>query len=186
MGNIVKQRAEAVGTFRWINVRLMEMLAGWVPTTPEMEVKVLFGRHVWDCAQHADALGKRAYELRAPLQFSLPPSDAYRAFLGELLELTTTADRIGSFYDVISPSLVERYRTYIGTTDSLMDEPSVRILDNMVRDHERMAAERVRLVPDSLAGHGMAGIDEWRKRERLLDLPTAPSLRRADQGRAGA
>ena len=40
-------------------VALMEIAAAWTPTTPEMEVKVLLGRHIWDFAQHADALGKR-------------------------------------------------------------------------------------------------------------------------------
>ena len=42
---------------------LQTQLAEWIPTTPEMEVKVLFGRHVWDCARQADAFGKRAFEL---------------------------------------------------------------------------------------------------------------------------
>jgi len=50
----VKARAEAVGTFRHVNVFLMETLAAWVPSTPEMEVKVLFGRHLWLIAQLAD------------------------------------------------------------------------------------------------------------------------------------
>ena len=34
----VKLRGEYVATFRAIEVHLMEMLAAWVPTTPEMEV----------------------------------------------------------------------------------------------------------------------------------------------------
>ena len=65
----VQDRAEYVATFRFIQVFLMETLARWVPQTPEMEVKVLFGRHIWDLAQQADGLGKRGYELRAPLAF---------------------------------------------------------------------------------------------------------------------
>lgn len=73
MGLILREKAEHLGTFRWLEVFLMETLARWVPTTPEMEVKILMGRHIWDAAQHADALGKRTFELRAPLHYTLTP-----------------------------------------------------------------------------------------------------------------
>ena len=49
----------AIATFRFVSVQLMETVAAWTPTTPEMEVKVLLGRHIWDFAQQADALGNR-------------------------------------------------------------------------------------------------------------------------------
>lgn len=64
----VKERGQFVATMRHIHVWLMETLAAWVPTSPEMEVKILLGEHIWDVAQHADALGKRTSELRMPLQ----------------------------------------------------------------------------------------------------------------------
>ena len=51
----VKERGQFVATLRYVHVSLMETLAAWVPTTPEMEVKLLFGEHIWDVAQHADA-----------------------------------------------------------------------------------------------------------------------------------
>jgi len=57
----VKERGRFVATLRWVNVSIMETLAAWVPTTPEMEAKLLFGEHIWDAAQHADALGKRTF-----------------------------------------------------------------------------------------------------------------------------
>ena len=37
----------------------MRVLGGWIALTPELPAKLLFGRHVWDCAQHADAWGRR-------------------------------------------------------------------------------------------------------------------------------
>ena len=69
----------------------METAAAWTPTTPEMEAKVMFGRHIWDFAQHADALGKRMFELRQPPQHSVPPSVAYVALLDEVLAVEDTA-----------------------------------------------------------------------------------------------
>ena len=168
MGYNVQQRAECVGTFRWVEVQLMEMLASWVPTTPEMEVKVLFGRHVWDCAQHADALGKRAFELRAPLHFSLPATQAYRGFLSDISALEATSDRLSAFYDAVIPDMAERYRAYLGNTDLLMDEPTVRILETILRGYERMAVERNRLAGESLGLTGAALLPAWNERQPVI------------------
>ena len=168
MGYNVQQRAECVGTFRWVEVQLMEMLASWVPTTPEMEVKVLFGRHVWDCAQHADALGKRAFELRAPLHFSLPATESYRAFLSDIAAFEKTSDRLSAFYDSVCADMSERYRAYLGNTDLLMDEPTVRILETILRDYERMAVERNRLAGESIGLAGAALLPAWNERHKMI------------------
>ena len=171
----VQEKAECIGTFRWIEIELMEMLARWVPTTPEMEVKVLFGRHVWDCAQHADAFGKRAFELRAPLHYTLPATQGYRALLRDIAELAPTTDRVNAFYDVICPGMVGRYRQYIGNVDPLMDEPTVRIIESVLRDYERMAAERNRLAGEISLGAPASRAGEWQAREQALDSVVAHS-----------
>ena len=57
MSLTIRQKADAVGTFRHLSVWYMETLSRWVPTTPEMDAKVLFGRHIWELAQHADSFG---------------------------------------------------------------------------------------------------------------------------------
>ena len=161
MGYSVQEKAECVGTFRWIEIQLMEMLARWVPTTPEMEVKVLFGRHVWDCAQHADHLGKRAFELRAPLHYTLPAVPAYCTWIREVADLTATPERVSVFYDIVCPAMMERYHRYMENTDPLMDEPTVRILENAIRDYERMLRERDRLVAASLPLAPITDLAKW-------------------------
>ena len=62
----VNERCRYIATFRHISVWLMETVARWTPMTPEMEVKVVFGRHIWEYAQMADALGKRTFALYDP------------------------------------------------------------------------------------------------------------------------
>jgi hypothetical protein len=89
MSLTVAERARRIATFRFVEVRLME-IGGLDPTTPEMEVKVLLGRHIWDFAQHADALGKRTLELRERLHHSRPPtSAAYQRLPGRRPRLRT-------------------------------------------------------------------------------------------------
>ena len=137
----VQQRAEFVATFRFIQVFLMETIARWVPQTPEMEVKVLFGRHIWELAQQADGLGKRVYELRAPLQFSLRPVESYVQVLEEFARTETTPQKISGFYDVILPGLAARYRNYLERTDHLLDEPTTRVVERILNEFQKMIKE---------------------------------------------
>jgi hypothetical protein len=123
MALTVKQRGQHVATFRSVEVRLMEILAAWIPSTPEMEAKLLFGPHVWDCAQAADTLGKRVHELRLPLHHSVPPVPGYVAVLDELAAVQGASRRIAALYDVVLPQLGERYRRYLadGHADGCAD-----------------------------------------------------------------
>ena len=134
----VKERGQFVATMRHIHVWLMETLAAWTPTTPEMEVKILLGEHIWDVAQHADALGKRTSELRMPLQHSLSPVDEYLVLLNEFASIEATPQRLAAVYDILLPGLSTRYRRYLDKTDPLADAPTVRILERQLGDWERM------------------------------------------------
>jgi len=144
-GMSVNDRAYAIATFRFISVKLMEIVARWTPTAPEMEVKILFGRHIWDFAQHADTLGKRTFELRQPEQFSRKPVDAYVALLDEMSELKTTAERLGALYDGMLPAIEKRYRDYIAAADPILDEPSIVIMDRIISDLDRMRRDAASL-----------------------------------------
>lgn len=141
----VAQRGAHVATFRWIEVRLMETLAAWTPTTPEMEAKLLFGAHIWEAAQHADILGKRTHELRLPLQHSVKPQPAYVEYLDELRATTETAKRIAGFYDCALSGLHRRFEEYLSQVDPLLDGPTVRLLDRIRYDMDRMVAESRKL-----------------------------------------
>jgi hypothetical protein len=142
MALILREKAEYLATLRWLEVFLMETLASWVPTTPEMEVKVLLGRHIWDAAQHADALGKRTFELRAPLHYTLTPLPRYQRFMKELASVEDTTGRIQAIYDVILPGFAARCQHYLRNSDSLLDEPSFRVVEGSLNDYARMRRER--------------------------------------------
>ena len=144
----VRQKGDTLATFRFTSVRLMETLARWIPATPELEVKIVFGRHVWELAQHADMLGTRTGELRLPLQYSRPPTEPFAEILDTLTVAKTTADRVDGFYRGMLPIMEARYREYLDQTDAVMDEPSVRILTRILADCARMRNERDHLSND--------------------------------------
>ena len=175
MALTVKERGELTATYRFIEVKLMETLAEWVPTTPEMEIKLLFGAHIWDVAQHADSLGKRTYELRLPLQFSLRPSEEYIQILSELCEATESSDRIAGFYDVMLPALGSRFQNYLSQTDPLMDAPSVRILERILQDNSRMIQESKALREQlKLPSKEDSWVNDLARKESSIQTVVAP------------
>jgi hypothetical protein len=80
----VEATARRVRHYRYAEERMMRVLAGWIALTPELPAKLLLGRQVWDCAQHADLWAKRLPELRAPAQVSEPPNAAFVRFMDAL------------------------------------------------------------------------------------------------------
>lgn len=134
----VRERADTIGTLRYISVFAMETLARWVPTTPDLEAKIVFGRHIWEFAQHADALGRRTHELRAAMHYSPSPLPAYLAALDAMRALDATGARVAACYDALVPDLGARYEGYIAATDAFLDEPSVRVVERILADFPRM------------------------------------------------
>ena len=162
----VKQRADAIGTFRFVEVRLMETAAYWVPLTAEMEVKVLLGRHIWDFAQHADWLGKRAFELRQPEHFTRKAKDEYVALLDSMKEAQATDEKLSLLYEVILPGLIRRYEQYLQDTDQLLDGPSALIIQRIINDLQRQIGEGSRLRTQ--LGAASTSVHSVRERERAI------------------
>src|SRR5262249_34894965 len=77
----VEASARRVRQYRYAEERMMRTLGGWIALTPELGPKLLFGRHVWDCAQHTDLWGRRLPELRAPAQQSEAANARFVAFM---------------------------------------------------------------------------------------------------------
>lgn len=178
----VSERGHFVATMRHTNVWLMETLAAWVPTSPEMEVKLLFGEHIWDVAQHADELGKRTFELRMALQESHQPSAAYLALLAETRATSPTPMRLACVYDLMLPALTRRYQSYLDRTDTLADAPTVRILERHLTDMRRMIAmsNELRNEHPGTRLAEVAQIQELVGREAGIDmLAPIPAVHRA-------
>jgi hypothetical protein len=124
---------------------MMGTAARWTPITPEMEAKCMMGRHIWEFAQMADALGKRTFELRLPEQHSIAPVPAYDAFLKDIIKAPTTAERTAILYEGVIPGVIARFKEYIAATDEILDEPSIVILQRNIVDLERQRVDAAEL-----------------------------------------
>ena len=183
----VRERGQFVATMRYINVWLMETMAGWVPTTPEMEVKLQFGEHLWDAAQHADAFGKRTFELRMPLQHSLTPAKEYIDFLDAVSDIESTQERLAAIYGVLLPGLATRYRRYLEKTDSIADAPTVRIIERNLADIDRMLESNRVLCSElpNLQLNDQSWLDSFNDREARCE-PVAASIDESEARAVGA
>ena len=122
---------------------MLRALGGWIALTPELPAKLLFGRHVWDCAQHADLWGRRLPELRAPAQQSEPASDRMVKF-ADLLESVEgpreTIERVAGVYRVLKPHLITVYARHLASANPIYEPPTRRILERCLEEERRHAA----------------------------------------------
>jgi len=159
----VESSAQRVRHYRYAEERMMRTLGGWIALTPELPVKLLFGRHVWDCAQHADLWGRRLPELRAPAQQSEPANDRFVRFLDRLdgrEAVGESLERVVGLYRVLKPHLLATYRAHLAAANPVYEPPTRRILERCIAEEERHIAAGA-IVLGRLLG------DEPRRRRAL-------------------
>src|SRR5439155_2669379 len=149
---------------------MMRILGGWIALTPEVDAKLLFGRHVWDCAQHADLWGKRLPELRAAAQVSEPGGPAVVAAF-DLIETAErpeqTVERVTAIYRVVKPHLATVYERHLAVANPVYEPPTRRILLRCIEEERRHAAAGA-LVLERLFARDRASADRARLWERKL------------------
>ena len=172
----VDASARRVRHYRFVEERMMRVLGGWIALTPELPVKLLFGRHVWECAQHADAWGRRLPELRARAQESEPASDDVARFMALLespVERGQTIERVVGVYRVLKPHLATVYARHLERANPVYEPPTRRILA-VCLEHERRHAAAGRAILDGLLQDADA-----RRRARAWEHTLGESLARA-------
>jgi hypothetical protein len=68
--------------------------------------------------------------------------------LDRLAAFGPTGSRLEGFYRVALPSLAGAYASYLAQTDRLIDEPTVLILEDGLREIDRMCSESIRLLDE--------------------------------------
>ena len=135
----VEAIARRVRNFRYAEEWTMMILAGWIATIPEVPVKTGLGKIVWDCAQTADALGKRLPELRCgrkAVEASEAANGGFGDFVQALSEPETpdlTIEKLAGVLDVLKPHLLAVYERTLRETDQICDAPTIELLEDAVR-----------------------------------------------------
>jgi hypothetical protein len=160
----VEEAARRVGNYKWIEMRLFEALGGWVATVPELDVKLVLGRHCYHHAWHSELWDKRLPELREMKteRLTLPPNDEMIAFVDALREPEApelTIEKLVGVYRVLLPHKIAAYTYHQNVTSRITDAPTIRSLGFILQDE----------------------IEDWREGEMLLQslIQTPEEVERA-------
>ncbi len=162
----VEETARRVGAYKWLEMRLFESLGGWVATVPELDVKLVLGRHCYHHAWHAELMDKRLPELREmnTERLTEPANAEMEAFVEALREPEApehTIEKLVGVYRVLIPRKIAAYTYHLNGTSRITDSPTQRSLGFMLQDE----------------------FDDWREGEMLLQslIETPEELERASR-----
>jgi hypothetical protein len=135
----VEETARRVGNYKWAEIALFEALGGWVATVPELDVKLVLGRHTYHHAWHAELWHKRLPELREmnPDRLTQPANDALVRFVEAMTEPEApdqTIEKLVGVYRVLLPHLISAYTYHRNNTSRITDAPTIRSLDFALQD----------------------------------------------------
>src|SRR6266567_1439718 len=160
----VEETARRVGSYKWVEMRLFEVLGGWVATVPELDVKMRLGTHCYKHAWHAELWHKRLPELREmnPDRLTQPANDAVVAFMDAVTEPEgpdQTIEKLAGVYRVLIPRKIAAYTFHLNATSTITDAPTMRSLKFILQDE----------------------FDDWREGEMLLQslISTPEEVERA-------
>ena len=162
----VEESARRVGIYKWIEMRLFETLGGWVATVPELDVKLVLGRHCYHHAWHAELMDKRLPELREMNTDRLcePANPEMVAFVDAMREPDApelTIEKLVGVYRVLIPRKIAAYTYHLNATSTITDSPTIRSLKFALQDE----------------------FDDWREGEMLIQslIETPEDVERASR-----
>jgi hypothetical protein len=147
----VEESARRVGIYKWIEMRLFETLGGWVATVPELDVKMVLGRHCYHHAWHAELMDKRLPELREmnTTRLTQPANDAMVEFIEKMREPEApdlTIEKLVGVYRVLIPRKISAYTYHLNATSSITDAPTQRSLGFILQDEHADRTEGELLI----------------------------------------
>jgi hypothetical protein len=135
----VEETARRVGNYRWAEIKLFEVLGGWVATVPELDVKMVLGRHCYHHAWHAELWTKRLPELREMNvdRMTVPANPAFEKFMAAVREPEApehTIEKLVGVYRVLIPRTIAAYTYHRNGTSEITDSPTIRSLNHALQD----------------------------------------------------
>lgn len=140
----IEETARRIGIYQWVEMRLFEALGGWVKAVPELEVKMMLGRHCYRHAWHAQLWHKVLPRLPQAEGLTAPASVHLGAFVGALCDAggpEATIEKLVGVYRVLLPRLVAAYHSHLGNTSSITDGPTIWTLGLVLADEQEDGRE---------------------------------------------
>jgi hypothetical protein len=140
MGYDVDENATRFSNYFHVLRELVHLSCGHLALEPRFEVKALLGDHLHDDARAVSKIHRRLYELRTPSDYPGAPSPELAALLDRAND-ADTHDYLEIAYGELKPTLIAALRIHLEHLDPLLDEPSLRLITQLLHRQERHTAE---------------------------------------------
>jgi hypothetical protein len=141
IGYSVDENVRRLLRYQWTERRLMLALLSHLTAEPLWEIKCGYALHQWQDAQHVDALRRRIGEMRHPVPaLDVAPDAALERLLEEALRSADAVELLAGTEGVVRDALAAAYREHLSASNPLVDQPTRRILQSALPDHEAALA----------------------------------------------
>ena len=137
LGYDVDDNASRFSNYFHVLRELVHFTNGWMPLEPSFERKYALGDHVHDDARALTKIKRRLYELRHPSEYPGSPSPELERLLDRMAQARSAQEYLTVAYTDAKPALVRAMRIHLDTLDPVADEPSLRLLTQIVERQER-------------------------------------------------
>lgn len=131
----IEENKRLLNRYRFIEYEAIRILAGWLPATANMDLKLEIGRLLWEDAQHVQHLYRRLREVQTPA-FRPPGDEVLELLMAEAIHAPTENDLLAGLFRVIKPSLVRAYRWHMNQTFANPDAPTLYAFKHILLDEE--------------------------------------------------
>ncbi len=163
LGFGVEENARRLHRLAYVEQRLMFIAAGHLLSVPEWEAKFLLGRHLYEDAEHHQALRTRIGELRrSEHSVDASPDPALTALMDEAIRAADGIELLTGIYRVLKPALIAAYRAHGERINPLVDYSTGRMLRLLLPEEEEHVALGQRYLETLLTGDAeRAHADAW-------------------------
>ena len=120
---------------------LVHLSSGWLALAPPFETKYALGDHLHDDARAVSKIKRRLYELRHPSEYPGAPGRELTRLLDRLAEADDVDDYLQRAYGEVKPALIRAIAAQLDELDPVTDEPSLRLLRQLLERQERHLGE---------------------------------------------
>lgn len=171
-GYDVDENAVRFSNYFHVLRELVHLAAGWLPLEPAFERKHQLGDHLHDDARAVTKVRRRLYELRHPSEYPGAPGAELAALLDELAAADSPGEFVHLAYGSVKPALARALRIHLHELDPVIDEPSLRLLRQLLARQERHMAEMAAVIaPGGVGDLGSFAIELRADPRRLRILP---------------
>jgi hypothetical protein len=147
-----------------------EIAAVWIPTTPEVEVKLALARQVGDEAKHYRLIEEHLAAMGADLSGFDPAADGYGPMFQLLAGFKTTIERIGAAQFTRESLALKKNEQFIEFCDMAGDRATANLYRESIQPDEEWHVRLGRMVLEKYAVTPELQTQARRAVEAVLDL----------------